>query len=38
MNANVWDQSDDIKALVRDGAVIDPDRLTDPSIPLAALV
>jgi len=38
MNANVWDQSDDIKALVRDGAIIDPDRLTDPSIPLAALV
>jgi 3-phenylpropionate/trans-cinnamate dioxygenase ferredoxin reductase subunit len=38
MNANIWDQSDDIKALVSGGAIIDPDRLKDPSIPLAALV
>ena len=38
MNANIWDQSDDIKALIRGGAIIDPDRLKDPSIPLAALV
>ena len=37
MNANVWDQGDQIKALVRSGATIDPDRLADFSIPLADL-
>ena len=38
MNANVWDQGDGIKALVRSGAVVDTDRLADPSVPLADLV
>jgi 3-phenylpropionate/trans-cinnamate dioxygenase ferredoxin reductase subunit len=38
MNANIWDQGDDIKALVRSGASVDPDRLADPSVPLADLV
>ena len=38
MNANVWDQGDGIKALVRSGATIDPDRLADPSTPLADLI
>jgi 3-phenylpropionate/trans-cinnamate dioxygenase ferredoxin reductase subunit len=37
MNANVWDQGDDIKALVRSGAPVDADRLADPSVPLADL-
>ena len=34
MNANVWDQSDDIKALIRGGATVNADRLADPSVPL----
>jgi 3-phenylpropionate/trans-cinnamate dioxygenase ferredoxin reductase subunit len=37
LNANVWDQSDGIKALVRAGTTVDPDRLSDPSVPLAEL-
>jgi 3-phenylpropionate/trans-cinnamate dioxygenase ferredoxin reductase component len=37
MNANIWDQGDDIKALVRGGATVDADRLADPSVPLADL-
>jgi 3-phenylpropionate/trans-cinnamate dioxygenase ferredoxin reductase subunit len=35
MNANIWDQGDDIKALIRSGATVDPDRLAVPSVPLA---
>jgi len=35
MNANIWDQGDDIKALIRGAATIDPDRLADPSVQLA---
>jgi 3-phenylpropionate/trans-cinnamate dioxygenase ferredoxin reductase subunit len=38
LNANIWDQGDDIKALIRSGANVDPDRLTDPSVPLADLL
>jgi 3-phenylpropionate/trans-cinnamate dioxygenase ferredoxin reductase component len=37
MNANIWDQGDAIKALIRGGAVVDADRLADPSVPLADL-
>ena len=37
MNANVWDQGDGIKALVRGGATVNADRLADPSVPLADL-
>jgi 3-phenylpropionate/trans-cinnamate dioxygenase ferredoxin reductase component len=37
MNANVWDRGDDIKALVRGGATVDPDALADPSVPLTDL-
>ena len=37
MNANVWDQGDAIKALIRGGMAVDADRLADPSIPLANL-
>jgi 3-phenylpropionate/trans-cinnamate dioxygenase ferredoxin reductase subunit len=35
MNANLWDLGEDIKALVRSGAIIDADRLGDPSTSLA---
>jgi 3-phenylpropionate/trans-cinnamate dioxygenase ferredoxin reductase subunit len=37
MNANVWDQGDDIKALVSGGATVDADRLADTSVALADL-
>ncbi|MEP7034681.1 MAG: FAD-dependent oxidoreductase [Dermatophilaceae bacterium] len=37
MNANLWDQGDQIKALVRSGATVDVDRLADLSTPLADL-
>jgi len=38
MNANIWDQGDDIKALIRGAATVDPDRLADPRVPLADLL
>jgi 3-phenylpropionate/trans-cinnamate dioxygenase ferredoxin reductase component len=38
MNANIWDQGDDIKALIRGAATIDPERLADPHVPLADLL
>jgi 3-phenylpropionate/trans-cinnamate dioxygenase ferredoxin reductase subunit len=38
MNANIWDQGDDIKTLIRSGASVDPDRLADVSVPLADLL
>jgi 3-phenylpropionate/trans-cinnamate dioxygenase ferredoxin reductase component len=38
MNANIWDQGDGIKALVRGGAGVDVGRLADASVPLADLV
>ena len=37
MNVNVWDVTDDIKALVLSGRQIASDRLADPGIPLADL-
>jgi len=37
MNVNIWDQGDDIKALVRAGATVKADRLADPSVALADL-
>ena len=37
MNVNVWDVTDDIKALIRSRAQVDPDRLADPDVPLADL-
>ncbi|HEX7538578.1 MAG TPA: FAD-dependent oxidoreductase [Dermatophilaceae bacterium] len=37
MNANIWDQGDNIKALVRGNAIVDADTLADPSVPLADL-
>src|SRR5450759_5169563 len=38
MNANVWDQGDGIKALIRSDTAVNLDRLADPSTPLADLV
>ena len=37
LNANIWDQGDDIKALGRGDATVDPARLADPAIPLTNL-
>src|SRR5450756_646993 len=37
MNANVWDQGDGIKALIRGAATVDADALSDPSVPLTDL-
>jgi 3-phenylpropionate/trans-cinnamate dioxygenase ferredoxin reductase subunit len=34
MNVNVWDVGDQIKALIRAGRPVDPDRLADPDVPL----
>lgn len=35
MNVNVWDVLDDVKALIRFGAPVDPDRIADPAQPLS---
>ena len=37
MNANIWDQGEDIKALVNGAVTVDASRLADPSVPLADL-
>ena len=37
MNVNVWDVTDDIKALIRSQAGIDADRLADTGTPLSEL-
>src|SRR5450759_254890 len=37
MNANIWDQGDGIKALIRSDTAVNLDRLADPSVPLADL-
>jgi 3-phenylpropionate/trans-cinnamate dioxygenase ferredoxin reductase subunit len=34
MNANVWDVTEPIQALIRGGWPVDPERLANPSIPL----
>ena len=33
MNANVWDVTESIQALIRSGRPVDPARLADPDIP-----
>ena len=35
MNVNVWDVLDDVKALIRSAAPVDPERIADPSQPLS---
>jgi len=37
MNANVWDQGDGIKALIRSDTAVNVERLADPSVPLTEL-
>lgn len=37
MNVNIWEGLDDIKALISARAPVDPDRLTDPQVPLGEL-
>ncbi|GEA85363.1 NAD(P)/FAD-dependent oxidoreductase [Cellulomonas gelida] len=37
MNVNVWDVVDDVQALIRSRAVVRPERLADPGVPLADL-
>ncbi|MEB3030556.1 NAD(P)/FAD-dependent oxidoreductase [[Mycobacterium] nativiensis] len=37
MNVNIWEGLDDIKALIRSQAPVDPDRLADPHAPLSEL-
>lgn len=37
MNVNIWDVLDDVKALIRSRAPVDPDRLADPQQPLPEL-
>jgi 3-phenylpropionate/trans-cinnamate dioxygenase ferredoxin reductase subunit len=38
MNVNVWDVTDQIQALIRDGRPVDVARLTDPAVPLDQLL
>jgi 3-phenylpropionate/trans-cinnamate dioxygenase ferredoxin reductase subunit len=38
MNVNIWDVLDDVKALIRSRAPVDPDGLTDPKSSLSELV
>ena len=35
MNANLWDYGDDLTELVESERRVDPNRLTDPDVPLA---
>jgi 3-phenylpropionate/trans-cinnamate dioxygenase ferredoxin reductase subunit len=37
MNANIWDQGEQIEALLRSGLTIDPARLADEAVDLAQL-
>jgi len=37
MNVNVWDVSDEIQRLIRERVVVDPARLADPAVDLAAI-
>lgn len=38
MNVNVWDVTDPIQQLIRSGRTVDPDRLSDPTVPLASFL
>jgi 3-phenylpropionate/trans-cinnamate dioxygenase ferredoxin reductase subunit len=38
MNVNVWDVADTIRALIARRAAVDERRLTDPDVPLTALL
>jgi len=38
MNVNVWDVADPIRALIAGRGALDERRLTDPDVPLTALL
>ncbi|SEN28278.1 NAD(P)/FAD-dependent oxidoreductase [Actinacidiphila rubida] len=38
MNVNVWDVTDPIQQLIRSGRQVDPEALSDPSVPLASFL
>ncbi|MFC1416717.1 NAD(P)/FAD-dependent oxidoreductase [Streptacidiphilus cavernicola] len=38
MNVNVWDVVEPIQRLIRSGEPVDPERLTDPDVPLESLL
>lgn len=38
MNVNVWDVTDPIQQLIRSGRTVDPDQLSDPTVPLASFL
>jgi hypothetical protein len=38
MNVNVWDVTEPIQKLIRDGRPVDPEALSDPSVPLASFL
>ncbi|MEU8785422.1 FAD-dependent oxidoreductase [Streptomyces sp. NPDC048637] len=38
MNVNVWDVTEEIRALVASGRAVDPGRLADPDVPLTGLL
>ncbi|MFF5275477.1 NAD(P)/FAD-dependent oxidoreductase [Streptomyces sp. NPDC000133] len=38
MNVNVWDVTETVQELIRNGRQIDPDTLADPSVPLESLI
>jgi 3-phenylpropionate/trans-cinnamate dioxygenase ferredoxin reductase subunit len=38
MNVNVWDVNEQVQALIRSRATVDPERLADPDVPLDALI
>jgi NADPH-dependent 2,4-dienoyl-CoA reductase/sulfur reductase-like enzyme len=38
MNVNVWDVTEQIQQLIRSGRPLDPDALSDPSVPLASFL
>ncbi|MEU3460301.1 FAD-dependent oxidoreductase [Streptomyces sp. NPDC006733] len=38
MNVNVWDVTDPIQQLIRSGRTVDPDRLSDPTVPLTSFL
>ncbi|MDJ0344653.1 FAD-dependent oxidoreductase [Streptomyces sp. H10-C2] len=38
MNVNVWDVTEPIQQLIRSGRSVDPDQLSDPTVPLASFL
>ena len=38
MNVNVWDVTDPIQQLIRSGRPVDPERLSDPTVPLTSFL